>query len=294
MPHCLRGTGQCNSCNALPRCLGIVSSGTPVKQCLTAFGGHVWCRVAKALLPQGNGADVYPRIHVNGRAVCLSTHCVLVCCCAPVTYALSHLDGNVLPTPVHGHKGSMGVAAPRVLCCTVSILCAVPHCLALCSTLYRVCLAELHLWALGSGQQNIGKPTASLLPGSGQWSLCNTSPHRLKAVCSGEPAMHGLTSWGQWAVEHLLCTASLLWGQWAVELLLCTASLLWRQWAVELPHGTATMPGRTGQWNSCHALSHCLGAVGGVTLVQHCLTASAGLVCCGVPKCRNVYPPLQV
>ena len=51
------------------------------------------------------------------------------------------------------------------------------------------------------------------------------------------------------------------WGQWALELLLCSASMLWGQWAVELLHGTATMPGRSGQWNSCHALPHCLGSV---------------------------------
>ena len=37
--------------------------------------------VPKAPLPEGNGRDVYPRLEVNGRAVCLSARCVLVCCC---------------------------------------------------------------------------------------------------------------------------------------------------------------------------------------------------------------------
>ena len=30
------------------------------------------CVVPKALLPQGNGRDVYPRVQVNGRAVCIA------------------------------------------------------------------------------------------------------------------------------------------------------------------------------------------------------------------------------
>ena len=34
--------------------------------------GVVWCGVPKALLPQGNGRDVYPRVKVNGRAVCVA------------------------------------------------------------------------------------------------------------------------------------------------------------------------------------------------------------------------------
>ena len=29
------------------------------------------CVVPKALLPEGNGRDVYPRVQVNGRAVCV-------------------------------------------------------------------------------------------------------------------------------------------------------------------------------------------------------------------------------
>ena len=30
------------------------------------------CIVPKALLPEGNGLDVYPRVQVNGRAVCVA------------------------------------------------------------------------------------------------------------------------------------------------------------------------------------------------------------------------------
>ena len=33
---------QCNSCNALPHCLGAVGSATPAMQCLTAWGSGQW------------------------------------------------------------------------------------------------------------------------------------------------------------------------------------------------------------------------------------------------------------
>ena len=51
-------------------------------------------------------------------------------------------------------------------------------------------------------------------------------PHCVGAVGSGTPAVHCLTAWGQWAVVPLWYTASL--------------------------------PGGSGQWNSCGALPHCL------------------------------------
>ena len=35
----LGGSGQCNSCNTLPHCLGAVGSATPAIHCLTALGG---------------------------------------------------------------------------------------------------------------------------------------------------------------------------------------------------------------------------------------------------------------
>ena len=39
------------------------------------------CVVPKALLPEGNGRDVYPRIQVNGWGCVCCVRCVLVCCC---------------------------------------------------------------------------------------------------------------------------------------------------------------------------------------------------------------------
>ena len=49
--------------------------------------------------------------------------------------------------------------------------------------------------------------------------------------------MHCHAAYGQWAAEQLQCTATLLVG--------------------------------SGQWNSCNALPHCLGAVGSGTAVMH-------------------------
>ena len=54
---------------------GVVWCG--VVWCGVVWCGVVWCGVPKALLPEGNGRDVYPRVQVNGlgcvycvRAVC--------------------------------------------------------------------------------------------------------------------------------------------------------------------------------------------------------------------------------
>ena len=72
--------------------------------------------------------------------------------------------------------------------------------------------------------------------------------HRLTAlgaVGSATPAMHCLAAWGQWAVQ------------------------------LQLLQSTASLPGGSGQCNSCNALPHCLGAVGSATPTpaMHCLTA---------------------
>ena len=319
------------------------------------------CVVPKALLPEGNGRDVYPRVQVNGRAVCLSARCVLVCCCTAGTSALSHLVGAALPTPVHGHTGSSGPTAPCVLCCTISSLCAVPHCLVLCTALHCACPVALHLWAVGSGQWNfcyalphclgaVGSATpamhclnacrqwavelllctATLAGGSGRWNSCNALPHCLGAVGSGTPATHCLTAQGKWAVQLLQCTASMpggsgQWnschrlpycprvrGQWnscnalphrlgvagSGILAMCGPTswgdrescpggcsclksgspvmrchTAWGQWAVQILHCTASLPGGSGQWNSCDAPPHCAGAMGSATPAMHCLTA---------------------
>ena len=48
---------------------GVVWCG--VVWCGVVWCGVVWCGVPKALFPEGNGRDVYPRVHLNGRAVCV-------------------------------------------------------------------------------------------------------------------------------------------------------------------------------------------------------------------------------
>ena len=323
---------------------GVVWCG--VVWCGVVWCGVVWCGVAKALLPEGNGRDVYPRVQVNERAVCLSVRCVLVCCCKAGTCAQSHLASTALLTPVHGHTGSSGPTAPCVLRCTISTLCAVPHCLVLCTALHCVCPAALHLWAVGIGQCNscnalphclwaVGSATrtmhcltawgqwavqllqytASLPQGSGQWNSCNALPHCVVAVGSGTPAMCGPPSWGDGEscpvggrcrqngtrAMHCLTTC----GQWAVQLVQCTASVPGGSGQCNscnaLPHcvlavrrgtpamrappqlgGRGGLPRRrslhciaslsvgSGQWGSCNAMPHCLGAKGSATPVMHC------------------------
>ena len=50
------GSGQCNSCNALPHCLGAVDSATPAMHCLTAWGQWaVELLQYTAALPGGSG-----------------------------------------------------------------------------------------------------------------------------------------------------------------------------------------------------------------------------------------------
>ena len=94
--------------------------------------------------------------------------------------------------------------------------------------------------------------------------------------------------WGEWAQELLQCTASLpgavgsgtfgmhcltASGPWEVEFVQCAAPLLGVEWAKELLQCSASLPVGSGQWNSCNALPHCLGAVGNASPAMHCHTA---------------------
>ena len=75
----------------------------------------VWRGVPKVLLPEGIGWDVYPRVQVNRRAVSKCTLCASVLLYSRDQCWL-HWAGAALPTPVHGHTGSIGVTALCVLC----------------------------------------------------------------------------------------------------------------------------------------------------------------------------------
>ena len=81
---------------------------------------------------------------------------------------------------------------------------------------------------------------ALLLRCCGQGAVGSVT-HRPGAVGNGNSASHCLTAWGRWAAQLLQSAASL--------------------------------PGGSGQCNSCNALPHCPGAVGSGTPAMHCLTA---------------------
>ena len=221
--------------------------------CVVVSKGVKWCHVLKALLPEGNGRDVYPRAQVNGRAMCVV--CAL-CACVLLhsrTSAHSHLAGSALPTPVPSHTGSRRPTAPCMRRCTISACCVVPHCLLLCTTLHCTVCAPLHCnWgqrAVGSGYPathchttwrlwavELLQRIASLPRGSGQWGsrfFCNALLLCLGAVGSATPAMHWhyLGTVGS-ATRAMHCLTT--WGQWAVELL---------QYIASLPRGS-------GQWDS--------------------------------------------
>ena len=114
------------------------------------------------------------------------------------------------------------------------------------------CLTAPGQWAV-----QLLQCTTSLPGRSGQWNSCNALPHCPGTVGSATPAMHGLTALGAAGSATPATHCLTAWGQWAVQLLQCTASL----------------PGGSGQCNSCNALPRCLGAVGSATSAMHCLTA---------------------
>ena len=122
---------------------GVVWCG--VVWCGVVWCGVVWCGVPKALLQEGNGRDVYPRVQVNRRAVCLSAHCVPVCCCAarPLhNHTWPVLLCRRLCRVTHGVIGPLHrvrCAAPSVLCvwCRTAWCCA-PHC-NVCALPHCIC-----------------------------------------------------------------------------------------------------------------------------------------------------------
>ena len=70
--------------------------------------------------------------------------------------------------------------------------------------------------------------------------------------------MHCRTARGQWAVQLLQCTASLPGGSGQCNSCNALPHCL-GQWAVQLLQYTAALPWGSGQCNSCNALPHCLG-----------------------------------
>ena len=136
----------------------------------------------------------------------------------------------------------------------------------------KFCNALPH--CLGAAGSAIDATLSSLPGGSGQRTSCNALPLSLGAVGNGTLTMHYHTAWGLWAVElmpHCL-------GAEAVQTL----------------QRTATVPGRSGQCNSCNLLPHCLRAAGGGTPAMQCLTTwgqpAVQLVQCTASLCGGSGP----
>ena len=226
------------------------------------------------------------------------------------TSALLHLPDTALPTPVRSHTGSHWSTAPCVPRCAalyragpsvLSVWCRTAWCCALhctvCALLHCCCgqravgsvthcLAARRLWAV-----ELPLCSAALPGGSGQWNSCHTLPLCLGAVGRASPALLCLSAWRQWVLHTSATHCLAAPGQWAVELpllVLCTAALpgavgsatfalhclaAWGQWALGSLQQTVSLPGGSGQWDSCNAPPHCLGAVGSGTPATHRLTA---------------------
>ena len=217
LPHCPRAVGQWNSCNALPHCPGAVGSGTLAMHCLTAWGQRtVQPLQCTASLPRVSGqcsSCNAPPPCPGGSGQCNSC--------------------NALPHCL----GAVGSATSAIHCRTAGGQWAA-------QLLQRTAALAWGQWAVDLRQY-----TAALPGGSGQCSSCITLPHCLGAVDSATPAMHCRTAWGQWAAQLLQCTASLPWGSGqrnscnalphclgavgsATPAMHCPTA--WGQWAVQL------------------------------------------------------------
>ena len=258
LPSLPRGSGPWNSCNALPHCsgsvgsarhhyLGAARSGTATVHYLTAYGQWAMeCLQHSASQPrnsgQWNSCNALPSLP-RGSGLWNSCN------------ALPHCSGSV------GSARHHYLGAARSGTATV-------HYLTAYGQWAMECLQHSASQPRGSGQWNSCNALPSLPRGSGRWNSCNALPHcsgsvgsarhhYLGAARSGTATVHYLTAYGQWAMECLQHSASQPRGsgQWNS----CNA----------LP----SLPRGSGQCNSCSALPHCLGVVGSGTHAMHRLTA---------------------
>ena len=100
---------------------GVVSGAV----CVGFWCVGLWCVETYRRRHDHDGTDVYPLVQANGRAVCQSARCVLVCCCTVRTTATLHSAGATLLTPLHGQTASFALIALCVLC--GATLCALYH-----------------------------------------------------------------------------------------------------------------------------------------------------------------------
>ena len=164
------GSGQWNSCNSLPHCLGVVGNGTPATHCHTAWGSGQW-----------NSCNALP--YCMG-AVGSGTP-VMHCLTAWGQWAVELVQRTATPPGGSGHWNSHNT---------------LPHCLGAKGS--GTPATHSHT-AWGQWAVELPQYTASLPGGKGQWNSCNALPHRLGALGSATAAMRCSTAWGQWAVELL-------------------------------------------------------------------------------------------
>ena len=193
----LGGSGQCNSCNALPHCPRAVGSGTPAMHYPTTLGQWaVELLQCTASLPGGSGQcnlrNALPHCPGSVGIATPAIHCrtawgqlavQLLQCNASLPGGSGHRNSKLLPrtASLPGGSGRCNFYNAR------------PHCLGAVgsATPAMHCLTAWGQWAVQPLQC-----TASLPRGSGQWNSCNAPPQRLGAVGSATPAMHSLTALG--------------------------------------------------------------------------------------------------
>ena len=207
-----------------------------------AFCCDVLCRaVPKVLLPKGKGRDVYPRVQVNGRSVCVAR---ALCASVFTTAESGGMHWSPLLCPVLAAAGPVRrrhVRRPRLRCqggggVQPSLRSVGGASCAPCrpppslrpTRPTRISSAALLLWQGILQRQGILHSqgilllSASLPRGSGQWPSCCTLPHCLGAmgsgapaitlphclgaVGSGTPAVHCLTARGQSTLGPLCCS----------------------------------------------------------------------------------------
>ena len=191
------GTRQCNSCNALPHCLGAVHSATPAMHCPAAWGQRaVQLLKCTASLPWGsrqcNSCNALPHCLGAVGSATPAMHCPttwgqwavqLLQCTAPLPWGTRQCNScNALPhclaavhsaTPAMHCPTAWGQRAVQLLQCTASLP-----------------------W--GQLAVQLLQCTASLPRGSWQCNSCNALPHCLGAVDSAAPEMHCLTAGVVW------------------------------------------------------------------------------------------------
>ena len=135
-----------------------------------------------------------------------------------------------------------------------------PHCLGAAGrgTHATHCLTVLGHWAVGLSQC-----TASLPGSNGQGELLQCTASLLGSVGSATRAMHCYTAWGRRAMELLQCASPPAGGTKSRAQESVNAE------RANLLQCTATLPGGSGQWNSCHAPPGCLRAVSRAIPAMH-------------------------